>query len=56
MRWFQVQGPGGEVRLGALASGRLRFQWLPRSLGADPERAARLGLTDCVSASLRLRR
>jgi len=42
--------------LGDVASGRLRFQWLPRSLGADPERAARLGLTDCVSASLRLRR
>ena len=24
MRWFQVQGPGGEVRLGALAGGRAR--------------------------------
>lgn len=42
--------------LADVLSQRLRFQWLPGSLRLDPERVHRMGLTDCVSASLMLER
>ncbi|HEY4027062.1 MAG TPA: hypothetical protein VGO86_11585 [Candidatus Dormibacteraeota bacterium] len=33
-----------------------RFQWLPDALRADPDGAARLGVTDCAASSLLLER